>query len=59
MSEMFKKLYNKKEIKRQLMIPYTPQKNSVVERWNHTLLDMVRLMMAHANLPTSFWGVFC
>jgi len=37
------------------MIFDTPQQNSVVERRNRTLLDMVMSMMAHANLPVSFW----
>uniref|UniRef100_A0A2N9HQ47 Integrase catalytic domain-containing protein n=1 Tax=Fagus sylvatica TaxID=28930 RepID=A0A2N9HQ47_FAGSY len=34
----------------------TPQQNGVAERRNRTLLDMVRSMMAQANLPISFWG---
>jgi len=38
------------------MIPRTPQQNNVAERKNGTLLDMVRSMMAYANLPISFWG---
>ena len=33
-----------------------PQQNGVAERRNRTLLDMVRLMMAQAKLPISFWG---
>src|SRR5436853_870942 len=34
----------------------TPQWNGVSERRNRTLLDMVRSMMSHADLPNSFWG---
>ncbi|KAL4323819.1 hypothetical protein GQ457_11G025800 [Hibiscus cannabinus] len=30
--------------------------NGVSERRNQTLLDMVRSMMSHTDLPTSFWG---
>ena len=26
------------------------------ERWNHTLLDMVRSMLSQTDLPLSFWG---
>jgi hypothetical protein len=37
------------------MIPGTSQQNSVAEHQNRTLLEMVRSMMAHANLPISFW----
>lgn len=40
----------------QLTPPGTPQLNGVSERRNQTLLDMVRSMMSHADLPLSFWG---
>ncbi|KAK8652357.1 hypothetical protein V6N13_061377 [Hibiscus sabdariffa] len=40
----------------QLTPPGTPQWNGVSERRNRTLLDMVRSMMSHTDLPTSFWG---
>ncbi|GJV43581.1 retrotransposon protein, putative, ty1-copia subclass [Tanacetum coccineum] len=35
--------------------PYTPQNNSVSERRNQTLLDMVRSMMSQTTLSKSFW----
>ena len=40
----------------QLTTPGTSQQNSVVERRNRTLLDMVRSMMNYFSLPISFWG---
>ena len=40
----------------QLLLSGTPQQNGVLERRNRTLLDMVRSMMSHSNLPNSFWG---
>ncbi|KAK8691129.1 hypothetical protein V6N13_074648 [Hibiscus sabdariffa] len=40
----------------QLTPPDTPRWNEVSERRNRTLLDMVRSMMSHNNLPSSFWG---
>ena len=40
----------------QLTPPGTPQWNGVSERRNRTLLDMVRSMMSHTDLHTSFWG---
>ena len=43
-------------MRRQLTIPSIPQQNGVAKRRNRTLLDMIRSMMAHANLPISFWG---
>ena len=35
----------------------TPQQNGVVERWNRTLLDMVRSMLSYSTLPISFWDM--
>ena len=32
------------------------RRQRVAARRNRTLLDMVRSMMAHSNLPISFWG---
>ena len=55
LSEQFKDFCDEKGIARQLTISYTPQQNGVAERRNRTLLDMVRSMMAQANLPISFW----
>ncbi|KAK8652409.1 hypothetical protein V6N13_061427 [Hibiscus sabdariffa] len=40
----------------QLTPPGTPQWNGISERRNQTLLDMVRSMMSHSDLPISFWG---
>ena len=38
----------------QLTPPGTPQRKSVSERRNRTVLDMVRLMMSHTDLPICF-----
>ena len=54
LSEEFKTLCDEKGIEYQLSIPITPQQNGVAERRNRTLLDMVRSMMAQANLPISY-----
>ena len=56
LSNLFKTYCAEKGIARQLTIPYMLQQNGVTERRNRTLLDMVRLMMAQAKLPISFWG---
>src|SRR4051812_3033428 len=40
----------------QLTLPGMPQINGVSEQRNRTLLDMVRSMMSHSDLPLSFWG---
>ena len=54
LSDMFKGYCEEKGITRHLTIPYTPQQNGVAEHRKHTLLDMVRSMMALANLLISF-----
>ena len=36
-------------------MPGEPQQNGVAERHNRTLMDMVRSMLSHANLPVSLW----
>ena len=37
-------------------MPGTPQQNDIVERRNHTLLDMVRCMLTNSSLPEFLWG---
>ena len=56
MSLEFKNYLKECGIVSQLAPPGTPQWNGVSERRNRTLLDMVRSMMSHADLPMSFWG---
>ena len=35
---------------------YTPQQNGLAERFNRTIVQMVRSMLVWAKLPQSFWG---
>ncbi|KAL4319558.1 hypothetical protein GQ457_18G012180 [Hibiscus cannabinus] len=56
LSQNFDELLKECGIVSQLTPPGTPQWNGVSERRNRTLLDMVRSMMSHIDLPTSFWG---
>ncbi|KAL4295903.1 hypothetical protein GQ457_12G010770 [Hibiscus cannabinus] len=56
LSQDFDELLEECGIVSQLTQPSTPQWNGVSERRNRTLLDMVRSMMSHTELPTSFWG---
>ncbi|KAK8705299.1 hypothetical protein V6N13_048903 [Hibiscus sabdariffa] len=56
LSQDFDELLKECGIVSQLTPPGTPQWNGVSERRNRTLLDMVRSMMSHNDLPTSFWG---
>ncbi|KAK8655978.1 hypothetical protein V6N13_108540 [Hibiscus sabdariffa] len=56
LSHEFDELLKEYGIVSQLTPPGTPQWNGVFERRNRTLLDMVRSMMSHTDLPISFWG---
>ena len=49
--------YLKKEgIKHELTIPKCLEQNGVAERFNKTLVEMVRSMLADSELPKSFWA---
>lgn len=37
-------------------VPYTPELNGKVERFNRSLLDKARAMVEEANMPKSFWN---
>ncbi|KAK8652200.1 hypothetical protein V6N13_061222 [Hibiscus sabdariffa] len=56
LSQDFDEILKECGIVSQLTPPGTPQWNGVSERRNRSLLDMVRSMMSHTDLPTSFWG---
>ena len=36
-------------------MPSTPQQNGVSEKYNRTLMDMVRSMLINSTLPVSLW----
>ena len=55
-SNDFIRYCKKKGIKRDDTIPYTPQQNGVAECMNRTIMETVRSMLFHANLPLSFWA---
>ena len=54
LSQNFNELLKECGIVSQLTPPSTPQWKGVSERRNRTLLDMVRSMMSHSDLPTTF-----
>ena len=56
LSDEFRDYLKDNGIVSQLAPPATPQLNGVSERRNRTLLDMVRSLLIHSELPTSFWG---
>ena len=36
--------------------PYTPQQNGVVERRNHTVVEMARCLLKGKGVPGELWG---
>jgi transposase InsO family protein len=55
-SNEFKTYFIDNGIRRHLTNVYTPQKNGVVERMNHTLLGMARSMLNFKKLSPTFWA---
>nr|GEU93852.1 putative ribonuclease H-like domain-containing protein [Tanacetum cinerariifolium] len=45
-----------KGIKREFIIPRTPQQNGIAERKNRTLIKAARTMLADSLLPIPFWA---
>nr|GEU35811.1 putative reverse transcriptase, RNA-dependent DNA polymerase [Tanacetum cinerariifolium] len=43
-------------IKREFIIPSTPQHNGVAERKNKTLIEATRTMLVDSKLPITFWA---
>ena len=43
-------------VHRELIAPYTPQQNRVVERRNQSVVGMARSMLKAKGLPGVFWG---
>lgn len=55
-SNEFTDFYNQEGIKRQLTAPYSPQQNGVVERRNHTILEVTRSLLKAMDVPETLWG---
>lgn len=55
-STNFMKYCEKKDIRRFLTTPYSPQQNGVSERKNQTILDMVHSMLKSKNMLKEFWA---
>nr|GEV53142.1 putative ribonuclease H-like domain-containing protein [Tanacetum cinerariifolium] len=45
-----------KRIKREFIVPRTPQQNGIAERKNRTLIEAARTILADSLLPISFWA---
>jgi IS30 family transposase len=55
-STAFIEYYEERGIRRFLTAPYSPQQNSVTERKNRTILNMVRSMLKSKKMPKEFWA---
>ena len=53
---MFEHLCKENGIVYLISMPHTHKQNGIAERWNRTLLEIVKLMLASANLPIFFYG---
>ena len=56
MSNPFSDFLKENGIIHQLTMSYTPQQNGIAKTRNRTLLDMVRSMLSHSSLGSTFWG---
>ena len=55
-SKKFNKFCIDAGIEHQLIAPYTPQQNGVVERKNRTIMEMTRCLLHDKGLPKEFWA---
>jgi len=55
-SKEFKEFCETKGIEHEVIAPYTPKHNGLVERRNRTLLDMARCMLKGKGLPNCYRG---
>ena len=56
LSEDLKGFYKNRGIVDSQTLPYTPQHNGMVERFNRTIIEMTRANLLHANAPKAFWA---
>jgi hypothetical protein len=54
-SEEFKEYCKEVGIKREVSTPYNPQKKGVLERKNHTIMEVVKAMIHDQDLPMHLW----
>ena len=55
-SREFSDYWSSKGITRELVPPYTPERNGVAERKNRSILDITRCLLLDKVLPSHLWG---
>ena len=56
LSHSFKQFMASHGILNQTSCAYTPQQNGVAERKNKYLIEIIRTLLIHGNVPEKFWG---
>ena len=56
LSNEFKEYLEEEGIIHRITPPYTPERNGVAERYNRTIIEKVRSMLAAKKVDKSFWG---
>ncbi|GAA0152202.1 hypothetical protein LIER_10741 [Lithospermum erythrorhizon] len=51
----FDRYCKSKGIRHEQSVPKIPQHNGVAERMNRTIVEKIRCMLSHVNLPRYFW----
>ena len=54
-SKDFDDYYSYHGIRREKIVPRTPQENGMSERMNRTIMEHARSMGLHAGFPLQFW----
>jgi transposase InsO family protein len=55
----FNDLCAREDIKRELIVPYNPQQNGVVERKNKAIVGVARAMLHDQGIPLFLWAEAC
>jgi len=55
-SNEFERFRKGHEVVHEVVAPYTPQHNEVVERRNQIVVNMIKSMLKQKGLPYKFWG---
>jgi len=53
---MWSDLYEKMRIIHQTSCVETPQQNAIVERKHHHIINVVRSLLFHSDVPNIFWS---